>query len=81
MAEMLSGYAGNGMYSLSAILLAWNARRAYPVWVSSAGIATGCFGLALSAAALINSASGMFWTNMFLVPSILVWLAGVANSL
>src|SRR5439155_2023431 len=79
-AVMLSGFAGNGMYSLSALLLAWKTRRAYPLWVSSAGIATGGFGLALSAAVLVNSGSGMFWTNVFLVPSILVWLAGVANS-
>jgi hypothetical protein len=76
-AVMMSGCIGNGMYSLSALILAWSTRRVYPIWVCSPGIATGCFGLALSVAALMNSASGMLWTNVFLVPCILLWLAGV----
>lgn len=76
-AVMMSGYVANGLYSLSALILVWSGRRAYPVWVSSAGIATGCLGIALSAAALANSASGMFWTNVLLVPCLLFWLAGV----
>jgi len=78
-AVMMSGYVANGMYSLSAFVLAWSTRRSYPVWVSSAGIVTGCFGLGLSTAALIDSASGMLWTNVFLVPCLLLWLAGVAH--
>jgi hypothetical protein len=77
-AVMMSGCIGNGMYSLSALILAWSTRRAYSIWVCSAGLATGCFGLALSIAALMDSVSGMFWTNVFLVPCILLWLAGVA---
>src|SRR5437773_10144347 len=44
-AVMLSGYLANGLYSVSAFILAWSTRRAYPAWVSSAGLATGCFGL------------------------------------
>jgi hypothetical protein len=78
-AVMMSGCIANGLYSVSAFILAWGARRVYPVWVSSSGIATACFGVALSAAALLDSTSGMFWTNVFLVPSILLWLAGVAQ--
>ncbi|PYS43578.1 MAG: hypothetical protein DMG14_00395 [Acidobacteria bacterium] len=77
-AVMLSGYLGNGLYSVTAMLLAWSARYAYPAWVSSMGIAVGVFGIALSVAALLDSAAGMFWTNVFLVPSILIWLGGVA---
>jgi hypothetical protein len=77
-AVMMSGYVANGLYSLSALVLAWTARRAYPVWVFSAGIATGGFGMALSVAALMDSAFGMLWVNVFLVPCILLWLAGVA---
>jgi hypothetical protein len=76
-AEIMSGFFGNSMYSLSALVLAWSTRRAYPVWVSSTGLATGCFGLALSVAVMMNSASGMLWTNVFLVPCIVLWLAGV----
>jgi len=77
-AVMMSGCIGNGMYSLSALILAWRTRHIYPKWVCSAGIAAGCFGLALSVAALMNSVPGMLWTNVFLVPCILSWLAGVA---
>ena len=78
-AVMLSGYLANGLYSASALILAWSARRAYPVWVSAAGMAAGVFGLALSVAALLDSVGGMFWTNALLVPALLVWLAGVAK--
>ena len=77
-AIMMSGYVANGLYSLSALILAWSTRNAYPVWVYGAGLAVGCFGLMLSAAALMDSANGMFWSNVLLVPSILFWLAGVA---
>jgi hypothetical protein len=77
-AVMLSGYVGNGLYSVTAMLLAWSARHAYPAWVSSIGIAVGVFGIALSAATLLDSVAGMFWINVFLVPSILLWLGGVA---
>lgn len=77
-AVMLSGYVANGLYSVAALSLAWTARRAYPVWVSMAGMAVGSVGLVLSAAALVDSAAAMFWTNLVLIPSILLWLAGVA---
>jgi len=77
-AVLLSGYVANGLYSLSALILSWSARQAYPVWVWAGGIAVGCFGFMLSSAALMDSATGMFWTNVFLVPAILLWLGGVA---
>ena len=63
----------------------WSEPRdgASALWFSTsgrhlAGLAVGCFGLMLSAAALMDSANGMFWSNVLLVPSILFWLAGVA---
>jgi hypothetical protein len=77
---MLSGYLANGLYSLTALILTWRTRRAYPAWVWSAGMAVGLSGLALSVAALMDSADGMFWTNAILVPAILVWIAGVGLS-
>src|SRR5438093_32764 len=77
-AVMMSGYVANGLYSLSALILAWWTRDAYPVWVCAAGLATACFGLMLSVAALMDSVAGMFWSNVLLVPSLLLWLAGVA---
>jgi hypothetical protein len=80
-AVMLSGYLANGLYSLSALMLAWTTRRAYPAWVWIAGLAAGIFGLMLSVAALMDSTAGMFWTNVLLVPAILVWLGGVIGAL
>jgi hypothetical protein len=77
-AVMLSGFLANGLYSLTALLLVWGARRAYPAWLSVIGFAVGIFGFALSAAALLNSVAGMFWTNVLLVPTLLLWLVGVA---
>ena len=76
-AVMLSGYLANGLYSATAIMLAWAARDKYPVWVSILGLAVGLFGVALSIAALLDSAAGMFWTNVLLVPTILLWLAAL----
>ena len=43
-AVMLSGYLANGLYSATAIMLAWAARDKYPVWVSILGLAVGLFG-------------------------------------
>ena len=76
---MMTGFAANGLYSLTAFLLALSTRRAYPWWVWLAGVAVGMFGFALSAAVLLNSVAGMFWTNVVLVPTLLLWLAGVAK--
>jgi hypothetical protein len=77
-AVMLSGFAANGLYSATALLLVWGARHAYPAWVSAVGTAVGVFGIALSIAALLDSVAGMFWTNVFLVPAILLWLLAIA---
>jgi hypothetical protein len=77
-AVLMSGFVANGLYSASALILAWMTRRVYPGWVCVAGMATGLSGFALSAAAIVNSADGMLWTNVVLLPCLLVWLAGVA---
>ena len=77
-AVMLSGYVANGLYSVTALILVWGARHAYPAWVSIIGLAVGVFGIALSVAALLDSVDGMFWTNVFLVPAILLWLLAIA---
>src|SRR4051812_2543018 len=78
-AVMLSGCIGNGLYSVSALILAWAARAAYPRWVWAAGLMTGCIGLVLSIAVIANSTAGMFWSNVILVPCLLLWLVGVAS--
>lgn len=77
---MMSGYLANGLFSISALILSLSTRRWYSWWVWSAGAATGISGFVLSAAALLDSPSGMFWSNVILVPCILFWLAAVAHS-
>ena len=77
-AVLMSGYVANGLYSMTALILAWSTRQSYPSWVRLAGVAVGFFGFMLSGAALIGSITGMFLTNIVLVPAILLWLAGVA---
>jgi len=76
-AVLLSGFVANGLYSGTALILVWAARRAYPPWVSIIGLVVGVSGITLSAAALLDSVAGMFWTNVVLVPSILLWLGAV----
>jgi hypothetical protein len=77
-ATMLSGYLANGLYSLTALMLVWATRNAYSKWVSVAGLAVAVSGFALSLAVLMGSVPGMFWTNVVLVPALLIWLVGVA---
>ncbi len=77
-AEMMSGYLANGLYTLAAVMLAWSARRHYPPWVLAAALVVGVSGAALSASVLAGSLFGMFWSNVALLPAILVWQAGVA---
>jgi hypothetical protein len=77
-AILMSGYVANSLYSLSAGILAWSTRKSYSAWTWLAGMAVAGSGLALSFAAVMNSTEGMFWSNVVLVPSLLLWLAGVA---
>jgi len=77
-ATLLSGYLANGLYTLTALMLVWNCRVVYPRWVSVSGFTVGVAGFALSVAVLMESVRGMFWTNVVLVPALLVWIGGVA---
>lgn len=74
---MLSGFLANGLYSVVALVLSVVGRRQYPKWVSWAGVGVGVAGILLSVACLLDSVGGMVWSNVALVPLLLVWLAGV----
>ncbi|MCH7720559.1 MAG: hypothetical protein IH988_06155 [Planctomycetes bacterium] len=74
---MLSGFLANGLYSVIALVLSVVGRREYPKWVSWAGVGVGLSGILLSVACLIDSVRGMVWSNVALIPLLLVWLAGV----
>ena len=77
-AIVFTGYLANGLYTLATVIATWSTRKVYPTWVWLCGLMVGLFGFALSYSALINSVVGMFWSNVGLVPSILVWQVGVA---
>ncbi|HXB56326.1 MAG TPA: hypothetical protein VN461_16240 [Vicinamibacteria bacterium] len=79
-AVLLTGFLANGLYTISALLLVWASRRAYPRWIQMAGFGVVAGGSILSAMAWANSAAGMLFANVLLVPCLLVWLAGVAAS-
>jgi len=74
---LLTGFLANALYTLSAALLQWASRAAYPGWVRLGGLGVVAGGAMLSTAALLGSGLGMALSNVVLVPSLLVWLAGV----
>lgn len=76
-AVLLTGFLANGLYTFSALLLVWASRPAYPRWISVAGWGVVAGGTSLSAAAWFDSAMGMVWANVALVPCLLIWLGGV----
>jgi hypothetical protein len=79
-AVVLTGFLANGLYTISALLLVWVSRRAYPRWVRVTGFGVVVGGSILSSAAWADCAAGMLFANVVLVPCLLVWLAGVAVS-
>jgi hypothetical protein len=79
-AVVSTGFLANGLYTISALLLVWASRRAYPRWIQTAGFGVVTGGSILSAAAWVDSAVGMLVANILLMPCLLVWLAGVARS-
>jgi hypothetical protein len=79
-AVILTGFLANGLYTVSAFLLVWASRGAYPRWIQVAGFGVVAGGSLLSAAAAVDSAVGMMVANVVLVPCLLAWLAGVATS-
>ncbi|HKC11401.1 MAG TPA: hypothetical protein VKI41_05020 [Vicinamibacteria bacterium] len=78
-AVLLTGFLANGLYTIAALLLVWASRHAYPRWIQMAGFGVVAGGSILSAMAWADSAVGMLLANVLLVPSLLVWLAGVAR--
>ena len=78
-AVVSTGFLANGLYTISALLLVWASRRAYPRWIQVAGFGVVTGGAILSGAAWVDSAIGMLVANILLMPCLLVWLAGVAR--
>ena len=74
----LTGYAANGLYTIATLLACWSTRNFYPKIVITAGSLVGITGLALSYFSVINSTSGLFWSNAVLMPCLLLWQGGIA---
>jgi hypothetical protein len=72
-AIVLTGYFGNGMYTLAGILLVWAgaAELSRPLALLSAPVWAA--GVALSAASLLDSATGQFWSTAVLMPALALW--------
>jgi hypothetical protein len=79
-AVLLTGFLANWLYTMSALLLVWASRHVYPRWIRAAGFGVVAGGSILSAAAWVDSAPGMLFANLVLVPCLLAWLAGVAST-
>ena len=77
-AVMMTGFLANGLYTVAAVLLVWSSMHAYPKWIWTAGFAVGLSGCGLSVAALLDSVPGMIWSNVVLLPCLLIWQLGVA---
>lgn len=72
-AGLLTGYVGNGLYTVAGLLLTCAGAGELPRGlIALAGIVWAC-GFWLSAATLADSAAGQFWSTAFLMPSFVFW--------
>src|SRR2546426_3085781 len=72
-AVALTGYLGNGLYTVAGILLTWAGRRSLSSRLLALAVAVWAAGLALSAATLIGSRAGQYWATAVLMPAFVVW--------
>lgn len=75
---LVSGGVANGAYTLATVLAAWATREIYPRWVTGAALAVGVIGAAVTVSSLIDSIVLQVASNAALIPTLAVWLAGIA---
>jgi hypothetical protein len=80
-AGVLTGYLGNGLYTVAGLLLTWAGLGELPRYVVALGLVVWAAGLGLSAASLGHSASGQFWSTAVLMPTLVLWLVLVGRGL
>jgi len=80
-AGTLTGYLGNGLYTVAGLLLTWAGLGHLPRYLVALGLVVWTAGLGLSAASLGHSASGQFWSTAVLMPTLVVWLVLVGRGL
>lgn len=76
---ILTGYLGNGLYTVAGILLTWSGARDLPRSVLILAVPVWGAGLCLSAASLMHSASGQLWSTAILMPLFVLWTVMVGR--
>ena len=77
-AVMMTGCFANELYTISAAILIYATWHKYNWLVKGPGCLLVIGGIWLSVACLYNSVSGMFFANLILLPSLILWLLGIA---
>ena len=70
---ILTGYLGNGLYTVAGILLTWSGARDLPRSVLILAVPVWGAGLCLSASSLMHSADGQLWSTAVLMPLFVLW--------
>jgi hypothetical protein len=70
---LLTGYLGNGLYTLAGAMLTWCLRRILPRWLVAVAIALWAAGFALSLMTLIDSTAGEVVTTGMVMVLFVVW--------
>lgn len=78
-AGVLTGYLGNGLYSLTGMLLTIAGARELPRPLVVVGAFVWAAGFALSAATLLHSPRAQCWSTAVLMPLFVVWSALVGR--
>lgn len=77
--SVMTGYLGNGLYTVAGILLTWAGLRVLPTPLVWLAIPVWAAGLSLSAASLTGSTTGQFWSTAVLMPLFVLWSALVGR--
>jgi len=72
-AGVMTGYVANGLYTIGGILLTWAGARKLPQSLLLMAVPLWTAGLCLSAASLMHSTTGQFWSTAILMPLFISW--------
>jgi len=73
LAVLLTGYVGNGLYTVAGILLTWAGRRDLPALLLYVAVPVWVAGLWLAAATLGGSTTGQVLSTSVLMPMFVLW--------
>ncbi|HLH22267.1 MAG TPA: hypothetical protein VK066_07075 [Chloroflexota bacterium] len=72
-AGVLTGYVANGLYTVAGLLLVWAGARELPCYLVALSLPVWAAGFGLSAASLVGSPDGQFWSVAVLMPAFIGW--------